>query len=77
MIDRCHYIFDRDVGRVLIPGCMGSAVYGKDGCTCPEPPMPAKRVGEIEDRLAGIEAALASLLQRLPVAPAQPPGAEP
>lgn len=30
---RCHYIYDKDAGRVWIPGCWGG-LYGPDGCTC-------------------------------------------
>lgn len=32
---KCHYINVRDVGRVLIPGCMGVAVSNDiERCTC-------------------------------------------
>lgn len=32
---KCHYINVRDVGRVLIPGCMAVAVSNDIGrCTC-------------------------------------------
>jgi hypothetical protein len=32
---RCHYVNVKDVGRVLIPGCMSVAVSGDiDDCTC-------------------------------------------
>lgn len=31
---RCHYIYDEQAGKVHIPGCMGSAVYGPRRCTC-------------------------------------------
>ena len=37
---RCH----KEKG-VLIPGCMGGAVYGKSGCTCDSP-------GQQRDNLA-------------------------
>ena len=30
----CYYINDPVAGRVLIPGCWGSAIYGKINCTC-------------------------------------------
>lgn len=30
---RCHYIYDKDAGKVWIPGCWGG-IYGPDGCTC-------------------------------------------
>ena len=31
---KCHYIYDKQVGKILIPGCMGTAVYGVERCTC-------------------------------------------
>lgn len=31
---RCHHIFDKEVGRVHIPGCWGAAVHGESHCTC-------------------------------------------
>lgn len=38
MSDKCHYINIRDVGRVLIPGCMAVAVSGDiSQCTCNAP----------------------------------------
>lgn len=30
---RCHYIYDKNAGRVWIPGCWGG-LYGPDRCTC-------------------------------------------
>ena len=39
MSDKCHYINVKDVGRVLIPGCMAVAVSGDlSQCTCNAPP---------------------------------------
>ena len=63
--ERCHYIFDKEVGRILIPGCMGAAVYGKEGCTCPTPPLREKQVRTIEERLTDIERQLALILEAL------------
>ncbi|WP_289872826.1 hypothetical protein [uncultured Duncaniella sp.] len=32
---RCHYIYDRMAGKVLIPGCMAVAVSNRiEDCTC-------------------------------------------
>lgn len=31
---RCHHIWVEDVGKVLIPGCMGTAAMGIENCTC-------------------------------------------
>jgi hypothetical protein len=66
MGERCYYVYDRDVGRVLIPGCMGAAVYGRSGCTCRMAPITPKKAADIEERLAGVEATLAAILERLP-----------
>jgi hypothetical protein len=30
---KCHYEYIKGL-RVFIPGCMGGAVYGLDGCFC-------------------------------------------
>lgn len=36
---KCHYVFDKDAGRVLIPGCW-SVVMSNDirDCTCTDEP---------------------------------------
>lgn len=32
---KCHYIYDKIAGKVLIPGCMAVAVSGRiEDCTC-------------------------------------------
>lgn len=31
---KCHYIYDKKAGKVLIPGCMGTAAMGIENCTC-------------------------------------------
>lgn len=33
---KCHYIYDQKVGKVLIPGCWGTAIHYPDmkHCTC-------------------------------------------
>lgn len=31
---RCHYIYDKEVGKVLIPGCYQAAMGGMDHCVC-------------------------------------------
>lgn len=36
MFWKCHYVVDEVAGRVLIPGCWGSAVYGEGNCHCPK-----------------------------------------
>ena len=56
----CHHIYDAEAGRVLIPGCMGTAVYGLSGCTCPRRSAGEKR-RDMEARLDLIEANLSSI----------------
>lgn len=61
---KCHHIKDPEVGRVLIPGCIGTAVYGLSGCTCyPDKIRHLEDEDELtlEDRLAAIEERLAKL----------------
>jgi hypothetical protein len=31
---KCHYIYTEEDGKVLIPGCMGTAARGMEYCTC-------------------------------------------
>ena len=32
---RCYYTYVKDIGKILIPGCMGVAVHNDiDYCTC-------------------------------------------
>lgn len=31
---KCHYIYVPNVGKVLIPGCIGTAAMGIENCTC-------------------------------------------
>lgn len=31
---KCHYTYVPGVGKVLIPGCMGTAAMGIEHCTC-------------------------------------------
>ena len=31
---KCHYIYDKKAGKILIPGCMGTAAMGIHNCTC-------------------------------------------
>ena len=32
---KCHYIYDEELGRVLIPSCWAVVISGdKDDCTC-------------------------------------------
>jgi hypothetical protein len=58
---RCHNITDPEVGVVHIPGCMGCAVYGHRGCTCPAKP----RRNDVEKRLDALEKQLSELTAKL------------
>lgn len=53
----CHWV-NTEAGRVQIPGCMGSAVYGPGGCTCDG----RQRRKELEDRVTALEAKIEQLL---------------
>lgn len=46
MKDKCHYIQVKGVGKVFIPGCMGGAVYGIEGCTCGDDPIRCSCCGQ-------------------------------
>lgn len=36
---KCHYIHDKIAGKVLIPGCWGTAITGRiDSCHCKRTP---------------------------------------
>jgi hypothetical protein len=49
--DRCHYIV-HEGERMLMPGCMGAAVYGPDGCTCGDPPGGIAELRALVERLS-------------------------
>ncbi|QDP55189.1 MAG: hypothetical protein Tp170SUR191951_27 [Prokaryotic dsDNA virus sp.] len=55
-VDQCHYEYDEAGNRIMIPGCMGGAVYGDNGCTCR--PVEGSnrdlraRIEDLEDRCA-------------------------
>ncbi len=57
----CHYVNDPQAGRVLIPGCMGAAVYGRRGCTCPkvgretEMEIVHKQIARLEKKIKELE----------------------
>jgi len=50
---KCHYINDKIAGRVLIPGCMGTAVHNdKSYCTCHvSHKSMEERVSKLEDEI--------------------------
>lgn len=57
MADYCHYIRDKEAGRVFLPGCMGGAVYGPYGCTCEKPSRSSleRRIEKLEKRVKQLE----------------------
>lgn len=61
MSDRCRRVYDKEIGWFDLPGCMGAAVYGKSGCTCPK----ASKADEMEMRLQSIERAITKISERL------------
>ena len=47
---RCHYVIDKKAGKVLIPGCYGSAISGDiNDCYCPNDEL------TLEDRIIKLE----------------------
>lgn len=50
---KCHYINDKEAGRVLIPGCIGTAVYSDISyCTCHSTHKGMEeRVSKLEDEI--------------------------
>ncbi len=62
---RCH----AEKGA-FIPGCMGGAVYGKEGCTCPSRAEMEKdsqdKIRALETRLLLLESFVYKNVRRLP-----------
>jgi hypothetical protein len=61
MSGRCRRAYDSEAGWFDLPGCIGGAVYGKSGCTCPG----GDSGSQIEDRLQSIERTLKELTATL------------
>lgn len=55
MSERCH-----SERGVFIPGCMGGAVYGKRGCTCP-PRNARDEIEKLTARVAKLERIVSDL----------------
>lgn len=53
----CHYVNDKIAGRVLIPGCWGAVIHGKDACTCDH----GRAKMELEQRVSKLEQIVAEL----------------
>lgn len=65
----CHWITDRQIGRVFIPECMGGAHNGMEGCTCRQT-TPSQ---ELEARVQQLERDLAALRRQVARALQPPP----
>lgn len=74
---RCHYTYDKKVGKILIPGCWGSVIYGIEQCTCRNSPTTYKeyerdqynqKVSELRMEIKDLEkynASLQRIIKRL------------
>lgn len=51
---RCH-MHNAGGERFFLPGCMGGAVYGRDGCTCPTGKGEEQRIYELECEVAELK----------------------
>ena len=56
----CHYINDPEAGRVLIPGCMGTAALGLHRCTCYNGKgkyklTPEEKIKELEEEVKALK----------------------
>lgn len=57
----CRWRIDKTIGRCWLPECMGGAVYGPHGCTCPT----GKNVSEeLEDRVDQLEEQVKQLVAK-------------
>ena len=61
---RCHYVYDKEAGKVLIPGCWGTALSNDIGdCSCPayttfegfERKEFNEKVNELKKEIQGLE----------------------
>lgn len=57
--ERCRWVTDKKIGRWHLPGCMGAAVYGPNGCTCQARAPLEDDSPSLEDRVEALEARLA------------------
>lgn len=63
MTDRCMWKRDKKIGRWFLPGCMGGAVHGPDGCTCKKPSTES-RIEKLERELADVKNEMRELEKR-------------
>lgn len=61
MLDRCRYETFADGDRLLLPGCMGGAIYGEAGCTC-DPPNGSN--ADLRQRIEQLEARVDALTRQ-------------
>lgn len=62
----CHYITDKEAGRVFIPGCMGAAALGRHRCTCYNGRgkyklTPEEKIKELEGQVKQLEEKIKTL----------------
>lgn len=58
-MSRCQFKNDPEIGRYHLPGCIGGAVYGPNGCTCgpmDRAPKESSLIKDLERRIAALEA---------------------
>ena len=57
----CYWENDEKIGKVFIPGCMGGAVYGPDGCTCIQTKDKPNDISIAWDRIDRLEKSIRKL----------------
>lgn len=67
---KCHYIYDKEAGKVMIPGCWGTAIYGDWACTCRDNILPSentvknKEIRELEKENDRLNRIIKNLLKK-------------
>lgn len=64
---KCHYIYDKEAGKVHIPGCWSAVHHGPSRCICrvPKPPDPRDElIKELEKENARLNRVIKNLLKR-------------
>ena len=58
----CRFRVDKKVGRYWLPACMGGAVYGPHGCTCPSG---TNGYYDMEERMDRLEKKVKQLIKKI------------